>query len=319
MLAKARRDEKSLKVGKMRYDTIVVPSSFFMTEPARENLEFLRQSGGTVLDSASAVNAERLISLAQPNINIRVTKRFYGENAIYFIVNESSEPQNIRIEFPEKENIIYYDTLSGKMFDVSSENGVFDWSFTKWGSAFFITGLKNAETAPPPGNMRTVMRLDDGWTLRALRRHRPGKMAYEIIDLDESPVPAALRDWRSVLGNSFSGEAVYRTAFASGEKTDLYLDLGGIGYACSVRINDRELGRKFLPPYIFRLDGELLKRDNILEVTVANTLSNSICDESVLEYWSANWPLQYEAMQRPFEKDHLESGLFGPVKLQIKT
>ncbi len=316
MLAKARREEKSLKVGKMRYETIVVPSSFFMTEPARENLEFLRQSGGTVLDSAFAVNAERLISLAQPNINIRVTKRLYGENAIYFIVNESSEPQNIRIEFPEKENIIYYDTLSGEMFDVSSENGAFDWSFTKWGSVFFITGLKNVDTVPPPGDMRTVMRLDDGWTLRALRSHCPGKMDYEILDLNESPVPVSLGDWRSLLGNSFSGEAVYRTTFASDGKTDLYLDLGGVCYACSVSVNGRELGRKFLPPYIFRLDRNLLKRDNILEVTVANTLSNSICDESVLEYWSENWPLQYEAMQRPFEKDHLESGLLGPVKIQ---
>ena len=316
MLAEAIRAGKTLKVGKMHYDTIVVPSSFFMTEPASKNLEFLKKSGGTVLDSASAINAERLIYLTPANENIRVTKRLYGRNAIYFIVNEGSEAQNIRIKLPEKESIIYYNTVSGEMHDTFSENGTFDWTFAKWDSAFFITGLKDAETVPLPRTMQTFMLLNDGWTLQAVRSHFPGKEGYEITNLDKNPVPVTLGDWRPVLGNSFSGEAVYRTFFPFVGETDLYLDLGCVCYACSVKINGRELGRKFLPPYKFRLDRNILKRDNLLEVTVANTLSNSICDESVLEYWSRNWPLQYETMQRPFEKDHLESGLFGPVKIQ---
>jgi len=53
---------------------------------------------------------------------------------------------------------------------------------------------------------------------------------------------------------------------------------------------------------------------NKLEITVVNTPANAIAATGVLEKWQQR-PFEnpYEMRERYFERESLESGLFGPV------
>ncbi|NLE53883.1 MAG: hypothetical protein GX617_03005, partial [Lentisphaerae bacterium] len=134
-------------------------------------------------------------------------------------------------------------------------------------------------------------------------------------DLHEAPRPCALGDWRPVLGNDFSGEATYRCTFTLAQAQHIILDLGDVGYACKVAVNGKALPPKFLPPYRFDISAVVRAGRNDLDVTVANTLANALAPDAVLKQWADKWPIQYEGKQRPFENEHHESGLFGPVTL----
>lgn len=315
MLSSAGLSEKGLKVGRMHYRTIVIPSAFFMTGAAGKKLAAFEQAGGMVLDAASANRADRLITLSPPSGGIRVNKRVSGKQAIYFIFNESAASQSLRLVLPEKGNIIHYDALSGGMRDIASKDGAFDWTFAPWESFFFIIGLNDAKTVHPQHLTESGTTLDSGWTLQPIRSYAPGEEDYEITTLNSSPFPATLGDWRSLVGEAFSGEAVYRISFRYDGRRNCCLELGKVCYACSVKLNGVDCGKKILPPFRFNLGKNLNQGLNSLEITVANTLANAISPDSVKDSWSRNWRLPYESRQRVFEKDHLEGGLFGPVRI----
>ena len=82
-------------------------------------------------------------------------------------------------------------------------------------------------------------------------------------------------------------------------------------------MNGKPLGQRIWSPYLFDVKGALVKGVNKLEVVVTNTLGNSLSPDEVDELWAKKYPPRspYEQHQRLFEKDTLESGLFGPVLL----
>ncbi|MCR4573391.1 MAG: hypothetical protein K5787_06460, partial [Lentisphaeria bacterium] len=63
------------------------------------------------------------------------------------------------------------------------------------------------------------------------------------------------------------------------------------------------------------------KGKNKLEIRVSNTLANAINAPGVLETWKQRYPQQsdnYDQRERPFERESLPSGLFGPVTLAFE-
>ena len=62
----------------------------------------------------------------------------------------------------------------------------------------------------------------------------------------------------------------------------------------------------------------LNKGKNVLEVKVTNTLANAISPDRVRKFWDSCFDQvsPYEELQRNFERDSIESGLYGPVKLR---
>ena len=68
---------------------------------------------------------------------------------------------------------------------------------------------------------------------------------------------------------------------------------------------------------MFDLSPALKMGTNLLEVMVTNTLSNLLSPTELMERWAREFPplSSYEVQQRAFEKDSLDSGLYGPVTL----
>ena len=85
-----------------------------------------------------------------------------------------------------------------------------------------------------------------------------------------------------------------------------------------VRLNGRTVGTKFFRPYVFGV--ELVKGENILEVTVANLLANQISDPLVRTRLIKRYPPSdnYERRQSQYDRENNESGLFGPVSVRLR-
>lgn len=96
------------------------------------------------------------------------------------------------------------------------------------------------------------------------------------------------------------------------------LDLGKVCWCANVRLNGRTVGTKFFGPYVF--DVELVKGENILEVTVANLLANQISDPLVRTRLIKRYPPSdnYERRQSQYDRENNESGLFGPVSVRLR-
>jgi hypothetical protein len=157
-----------------------------------------------------------------------------------------------------------------------------------------------------------------------------------------------LDDWstRSEDGIKFySGTAVYRKRFdvpptaIGGSRSAVYLDLGKVAVMAEVRLNGRDLGILWKPPFRVEVTEALKPGENSLEVKVVNLWINRqigdahLSEDSernpngTLKSWPA-WLLEGKPSPtgrfsftswRLLNKDSplVESGLLGPVTLQF--
>ena len=60
---------------------------------------------------------------------------------------------------------------------------------------------------------------------------------------------------------------------------------------------------------------------NTLTVRIVNTRANAVAPQEILEKWQKQFQPQssYETRQRSYERESLQSGLFGPVLLRSAT
>ncbi|HEX7652535.1 MAG TPA: PA14 domain-containing protein, partial [Verrucomicrobiae bacterium] len=122
----------------------------------------------------------------------------------------------------------------------------------------------------------------------------------------------------------FSGTATYTTTFdwqpatpSAGTGTEVVLDLGKVQVMAQVRLNGKDLGIWWQPPFRANVTAALQPGRNTLEIQVANLWPNRMIGDAALPAdqrftWSS-----YE----PFTKDTplLPSGLLGPVQLETSV
>jgi len=142
----------------------------------------------------------------------------------------------------------------------------------------------------------------------------------------------------------FSGTATYRTAFevppaALGPGKKLWLDLGRVAVMAEVRINGRDAGSLWKPPFRIEVAGAMRAGRNELEIRVTNLLANRLIGDESLPAENEYDPRTHaivalpewfrEGKPRPaggrttfstwrfYAKDDplVESGLLGPVRL----
>jgi hypothetical protein len=119
---------------------------------------------------------------------------------------------------------------------------------------------------------------------------------------------------------AFAGTARYSLTFDAPKGESFELDLGTVCHSARVRLNGREMGTLFAPPYRVRLEG-LQPKGNVLEIDVTATAANRIRD---LDRRGVQWRIfkdinlvtqkykAFDASKWPVA----ESGLLGPVTLQ---
>jgi hypothetical protein len=119
----------------------------------------------------------------------------------------------------------------------------------------------------------------------------------------------------------FSGTATYTKSFAwhpdtktGATESETWLDLGDVQVMAQIKLNGRDLGILWKPPFRVNITGALQAGTNALEIRVADLWPNRmIGDQSLAPAKRFTWST-YE----PFTKDTplLKSGLIGPVTIQ---
>ena len=316
-LAAAGVDEGRLRVGAMSYSTLVLPTSKRMRDDAKAKVEALRAAGGAVLSPDELCNAPRTCRISGRGAeNLRVAKRVKDGETLYFVVNESRQGADVRIDFDEAGPVALADPGSGDFLGVERRADGVAWKFEPYGSALFAVGAK-ADRPAISGPGRVLHELSEGWTVRKLATHALGEEGFEISGPEGDAVPCAPGDWRRLFGESFSGKAEYVCRFRHDKDEITWLDLGRVAWACSARLNGAELPPKFFGPFRWRV--ELLKGENVLEVTVANLLANAVSDPVARARLAAKYPPNptYEERQAEYDRENHEGGLMGPVRISL--
>ena len=309
---------KELRIGKMTYSTIVLPTSKWLSVPAIFKLFRFQRLGGNVIFNGPLEDVPKTCRIKGNGYrNLRVTKRLYDDKAVYFIVNESdTKTVNAHITFDEKAPIVLCDVETGKFIEVRSKDGCFNWKFPPFTSALFMTNMQY--DIPAMAKAKTLdVALDSGWTIRKVATYGAGKSELEVVIENGSEIPVSLGDWRTLFGDGFSGKAIYSISFTSEIASKAVLDLGRVCHCASVKLNGRELQPRFFGP--FKYNATINKGDNTLEVTVANTMANNLGQSETRKRIIKEFPpaSPYESKLAEFDKDSHESGLFGPVTLSI--
>ncbi|HOO99897.1 MAG TPA: glycosyl hydrolase [Bacteroidales bacterium] len=333
-----------LKIGPMEYNSIFISRNEFMPAGSAEKIEKFIRTGGKVIwvdnDKSKGTlpgaiftttedlsqHIEPVVHLTDPDRHIRVCKRIMDRASLYFVTNEDTCHKKITIVFSEDMRPVRLDPETGlchvPAHAVRKQHGweiPLEMEFA--GSAVFIFTNEVLPVSEEPVAGESVLQtITEGWTCGKTSEYTIGSHSTTIDNNpSETKIPAKPGDWRTILGESFSGDALYEVSFSCSEqeiKRASLLDLGEVKYFCRAELNGQDLGRRIWKPFAFDIRGKLKEGNNVLRITVTNTLANQYVTTKALDVWTKNQLGPYHSRTLAFEKESLPSGLYGPVTLR---
>lgn len=113
----------------------------------------------------------------------------------------------------------------------------------------------------------------------------------------------------------YSGRACYTSSFIvkDDKQQQVLLDLGKVANLATVRVNGKECGTAWTPPYQVDITSALVLGTNRLEIEVVNTWANALRGaDAGMPPFDGIWT---NAKYRLLGEDLLPAGLFGPLEL----
>lgn len=249
--------------------------------------------------------------------NLRYIHRQADDADIYFVANGASGQLHADCTFrvagkiPEIWNPVTGEQRPAAAYQQAGGRTTVPLEFAPHGSLFVIF-RKTTEVAQAKGRnfpeFTPLQELGGPWTVQFDPRWG-GPAAIEF---------PKLISWSAHSDDGirfYSGTAVYRKTFPLPAKpqSGMFLDLGQVQVMAQVKLNGKDLGVVWTPPYRVDISGAAQAGSNTLEIHVANLWPNRLIgDQSLppeMRLTSTTW--------NPFRKDSplLESGLLGPVRL----
>jgi hypothetical protein len=245
----------------------------------------------------------------------------------YFISSQNKEATTVTAAFritdkqPELWDAVTGESRPATSFYKKNGQTYIPLSFNPYGSIFVVFRNRIPNAVPRKSNTPSVLQANFA-TFQALDSIKTAwTVAFDpkwggiTIKMDK------LQSWtdRPEEGiKYYSGKAVYTTLFnAKNIKGDLVLDLGevkDVGIA-KVKLNGKDLGIVWCPPYRVDVSGILKKTGNQLEIEVVNTWRNRLVGDrgkpQSERFTKTNITIKPEWTVLP-------SGLLGPVRLLQK-
>jgi len=251
-------------------------------------------------------------------------RRAFADGRDYFIANRGEQPVNgwTPISFAAKA-VVLIDPMTGRTgLAASRKNAATSTEVfldLAPGESVVLRATTELLTNTPAWSYATdsgqPMELSGEWSV-AFRQGGP--------KLPAAYLTRTLGSWTAnpdASAQSFSGSATYSISFdcPAGLEARCVLDLGKVAQSARVRLNGKDFGTLFTPPFQVTMDN-LKPTGNLLEVEVVSTSANRIRDldrrgvkwqnfydinfvnQDYRSFNAANWPLA-------------DAGLLGPVTL----
>lgn len=235
---------------------------------------------------------------------LRAIHRRAGDIDYYFVANGDHENREFEVAFRDSRgrSAQLWDPMSGEL---RAWNGS-RLALGPWGSAAIIFGLGPAKPAMNP-RWSEPAAVTGAWLMKT-----EGTTDY-------SATWTSLQNWLEVPElKSFAGLGIYTMKIEVGRAlTAARICLGKVEQSAEVRVNGREAGVTFLPPYC--VEGPIHAGTNTLEVRVANTWSNAVAamapqpSKAPGPGYGITDVLYGNAVRRP-----QPGGLLGPVTVQFR-
>lgn len=284
----------------MSYRVLVLPKPALSAAAARKVNE-LTQTGAVVTRPESTKETLRQNGVLPDVEGIPDwIHRRVGEVDVYFVSNQKAEPWTGNVIFRVAgKTAELWDAVTGERDTVvaTEKDGrtTVSLELAPYGSVFVVFGEKGARA---PVKLKTVAEITGSWEVSFGEK----KMTMEKL-VDWTRLPEV---------RYFSGSAVYRKTFEAPKASGrLYLDLGSVSMLAEVRVNGKNVGVAWCPPWRVEITDALKASGNVLEVTVVNGWWNQLVGDPKKERTKTNIRLKAGAQPQ-------ESGLFGPVTLQAR-
>ena len=288
---------RMVKAGRTKKYAAVVDPAEYADAEAQRRCDMVKAARRMPFDAASGLLATRW--------------RRNGETA-YFVVNTGTVARAVSSEG----EFTSADPLSGAIAKTRSEQIAPGHSRFLVGEAFAVGSCVKAG-APGSPDGASIAEMTGPWRVSAICG---GPKLPRARTLD------ALVGWET-FDEFFSGTMLYQAEFDLGAPTpplphSYTLSLGDVREIARVRLNGRDLGVRFMPPYDFAIPAGALKaRGNALEVEVTNLGANRLRWNGVNK---VDWMyfddinmigFGYKPME-PAKWSPRKSGLLGPVAVK---
>ncbi len=254
-----------------------------------------------------------------------------GQSDVYFVTNQTADRQKINSQFrvsgkqPELWDALTGEIREAKAFTQEGRLTTMPLTLEPYGAILvvFNTPIAKDKRGIALRNYPdyiTVQAITGEWTLNfAPQWGGPASVTFP-----------ELMDWSKHSDEGikyYSGTAVYNKAFDldfEPQKEKQYLlqlgSLKDVGIA-EVKINGKDKGVVWTPPFRVEISEDLQKGENALEVKVVNSWYNRVAGDQTFpdkkQFTSTNIDLKHNFRGRPIEEIPLEpSGLLGPVTIE---
>ena len=291
------------------------------------SLVSLDQSAETLIAALDRV-VNRPMTLQGRADGVYSLHRAVNSSQVFFLINSTEEQREFDATFSVPGFPELWDPESGTRWNIpgleTREGGSSAHILLQPYEGLFIVFNSGLAPAPPRrwwNQPVSVFGLTGVWNFQSEPTMSAPHLAWNFTPLPEG--------WKSkggdgsnirqlTLGNwnqrglpYYSGKAVYKKVFDFGPLSSnqrYLLDLGSVGIAARVWLNGKLVGARLWKPYRFDITDLLQPGQNVLQVSVANTLANYYSQFDQLK----DAPL-YKGGNQPWM---LPSGLMGPVEIR---
>jgi hypothetical protein len=271
---------------------------------------------GKVLTGVTIDKALEMLEIQADVVgNIRWLHRKTEGADWYFVTPEKESSFKGEVKFKATGRAELWNPTTGEMEAVAATtNGEYttiNLDLPRYSSYFvvFETG-KSPHKVETPAKPQNIITLNKEWTVEFPEGWgAPAKITTTL-----------LKPWQELIedeeGRSFSGTATYTTTFnfdgaEHGQRVEL--DLGKVDMIAVVKLNGKEVGTLWYPPYRINIADYIVKGENTLTVEVTSTWYNRLVyDAGRPEEERKTWTIDGPAANFSYH----DSGLMGEVYVE---
>jgi hypothetical protein len=254
------------------------------------------------------------VALSPPQFDVKYLHRSLRDAEVFFFFNEADRLLNVTARLRAAGRAEIWDPVSGARLTLTGtrhgDSVSLPLTFEPFETKLIILsprpeGTARAVAAQPSPD--TALVLDGEWRL----------------DLAGQRYSTGLKLWSDLGHASYFGAASYKKDFTlDGGWLDaqgpLWLDLGNVRYAATVKLNGGDLGRRAWRPFRWDIRAAAHRGANLLEVDVSNTRANELAGDPAKyrEIDAKGWVRNsYISGYLKFDVEMVPSGLVGPVRI----